>query len=247
MLETKVLRELGLVDIDILSLKRKKKTCPKPLVEPLYKLNETKKAFQMAQSKYKNLLEHLSVVKEQKEQSTEKLKQIQEKLQEVAGTDYQKLLREQIKVKKNTSFVDRRLETTLSKIEEAKKVLEDLEIKFVDATEKYEDVFVETKDKISEIDDQLDILNNKRDSLLLKLEEKVKLDYLKSYKAGHGKGLAFLNDNRCGACHITLPPNFSIQVLKQEELTVCPSCGRLLLVKEEKEDSDKTKESKGLR
>lgn len=76
-------------------------------------------------------------------------------------------------------------------------------------------------------------------SLRAEKEELVKSidrDYLKKYemvRKARGYALAEVHNSSCSGCHMTIPAQLAITVLKQEELVVCPNCLRMLYVKPE--------------
>lgn len=64
----------------------------------------------------------------------------------------------------------------------------------------------------------------------------IKSQYLKRYgtiKQARGTALAEVENGTCNACHMSVPPQLAIKVFKQEELIICPSCQRMLFVREE--------------
>ena len=75
-------------------------------------------------------------------------------------------------------------------------------------------------------------MNAERENITPKIES----DFLKRYqkvKEVRGQAIAELQNNSCGRCHIAIPPQLSIRVLKQEEMITCPNCHRILYVKPE--------------
>lgn len=69
-----------------------------------------------------------------------------------------------------------------------------------------------------------------------RLVQSVERDFLKRYdtvKKALGTAMAETFNGSCSACHMALPPQVNIQVLKQEELIICPACRRILYVRPE--------------
>jgi uncharacterized protein len=61
-------------------------------------------------------------------------------------------------------------------------------------------------------------------------------DFLKKYeivRRAKGYALAEVHNSSCSGCHMTIPAQLAITVLKQEELVICPNCLRMLYVKPE--------------
>ncbi len=229
MLSVKTLAELAKVDASIYKLEENKDEFPNQLKKPFSLLNTKKLELSRVKNKYDKLREHLSIVEDQKEKLVDKLSKIQELSREATASEYQKILREQLKIKKDISFVEKRLETSLEKFETIKTDLERVNKDTQSVMEEYETIFIETKDQIADLDDEIAILNTKRDQLIGNLDSEIKTAYLKSYKLGKGKGVAFSVDARCNLCNVKLPPNFAIKLQKHENLINCPSCGRIII------------------
>lgn len=238
-----VLKEIKQVDTKIITLRQQRKKIPAKLQSPVYKLDKSKNEFKDIQNRYNKLLEHYAGTQEQKDSIEKKLKKIQEKLREVSGADYQKLLRDQSKLKKSISFGDRREETTKSRLEELKTQLDTAKLEYDKVSEEYDDIFTSVKDELGKIDDNLELLINKVKKLLAKLDTKTKNLYINAHKMGKGQALASLTKNRCSACNITLPPNLILNILKQEELYRCPNCGRVILLTDEEPKKEEKIES----
>jgi len=61
-------------------------------------------------------------------------------------------------------------------------------------------------------------------------------DFLKRYaivRKARGSAVAEMQSGSCTACHMAVPPQLNIRVLKQEEMITCPNCHRILYVKPE--------------
>lgn len=90
---------------------------------------------------------------------------------------------------------------------------------------------------------EADAIGNKAKKQLLKLnseKEKITIcleqDFLKRYltvKKVRGNAVAEMSNGICTACHMSVPPQLNIRVLKQEELIMCPNCHRILYVRPE--------------
>jgi uncharacterized protein len=69
-----------------------------------------------------------------------------------------------------------------------------------------------------------------------KITQGIDRDFLKKYntiKNARGNAVAEVNGTICSACHMSVPPQLGIRVLKQEEILDCPNCQRILYVKPE--------------
>jgi uncharacterized protein len=69
-----------------------------------------------------------------------------------------------------------------------------------------------------------------------KITEAIDREFLKKYqtvKRVRGNALAEMHNGSCTGCHMTIPAQLAIRVLKQEEMIICPNCNRILYVKPE--------------
>lgn len=68
------------------------------------------------------------------------------------------------------------------------------------------------------------------------ISQAIDRDFLKRYqtvKKVRGNAIAEIRNGICTACHMAIPPQLNIRVLKQEEMIICPTCHRILYVKPE--------------
>jgi uncharacterized protein len=69
-----------------------------------------------------------------------------------------------------------------------------------------------------------------------KISESIEKDFFKRYsvvKKARGNAVVEMQNGTCTGCHMAIPPQLSIRVLKQEEFICCPNCNRILYVKPE--------------
>jgi hypothetical protein len=81
-------------------------------------------------------------------------------------------------------------------------------------------------------DEQLTVLKSERKEIAQNLDR----EYLKKYeivRKALGNALAEMNNGSCTVCHMAIPAQLTIRVLKQEEIISCPSCQRILFVRPE--------------
>ena len=102
--------------------------------------------------------------------------------------------------------------------------------------EKFESELLEKKAEAREVESDansaLDELNSEKG----KVSEAIDQEFLKRYqtiKKARGYAVAELVNGSCSGCHMAIPPQLNIRVLKQEEMVSCPSCHRILYVKPE--------------
>jgi uncharacterized protein len=90
----------------------------------------------------------------------------------------------------------------------------------------------EAQSTSSEAEAALAALNEEKETIVKSIDR----DFLKKYdlvRKARGYALAEVHNSSCSGCHMTIPAQLAITVLKQEELVVCPNCLRMLYVKPE--------------
>lgn len=81
-------------------------------------------------------------------------------------------------------------------------------------------------------EEELEALRTQRAEIAAQIDR----SFLKRYdtiRKARGAALAEVNSGGCTGCHLLLPPQLNIRVLKQEEFLSCPNCSRILFVRAE--------------
>jgi predicted nucleic acid-binding Zn-ribbon protein len=146
--------------------------------------------------------------------------------------EYNALSREVKLGKKVAGEIEDAILTFMTEIENLKKVLERKEKEYHEA----EQTLLEKKSRSETITEEaqkaLGFLNTEKEEITVSLDR----DFLKKYqvvKKARGNALAELQNGSCTGCHIAIPPQLHIRLLKQEEMITCPNCHRILYVKPE--------------
>jgi uncharacterized protein len=163
----------------------------------------------------------------------EKIKKSEKRLLSIKNQKEHNALLREIKLgKKITGEIEDTLLNLMSDSESIKRILDRKESEY----QVLEDELIQKKKQISDVSDyakkHLEELGTERSELA----EKVDRDYLKKYqtvKKARGNALAEVENGSCTGCHMILPPQLTIRVLKQEELIFCPNCQRILFIKPE--------------
>lgn len=114
---------------------------------------------------------------------------------------------------------------------------------FKKSIERKEKEYAELEKGLIEKKTQADLLGVDADAALSILKqdkqqilEGIDPDLFKRYqtvKKARGQAVAEMQNGSCTACHMAVPPQLNIRVLKQEEMITCPNCHRILYVKPE--------------
>ena len=79
------------------------------------------------------------------------------------------------------------------------------------------------KGALEDSQDELQGLNKIRDEIINAIDNKLLSEY-NQLKKGRGTGISQLEDNCCGGCFSTLPPQVVIEIKSNTQLYTCPSC-----------------------
>ncbi len=163
----------------------------------------------------------------------EKIKKSEKRLLSIKNQKEQNALNREIKLgKKITGEIEDALLELMSELETLKKILDKKESEYKHFEEDL-DAKKNQLEKITKASKKaLNTLNAERDEIAVQIDR----DYLKKYqtiKKARGAALAEVENGSCTGCHMVLPPQLNIRILKQEELIFCPNCQRFLFVRPE--------------
>ena len=89
-----------------------------------------------------------------------------------------------------------------------------------------------TKQDVAGIEASMANLQDERSSLANEVTPALLKQYEQVRKAKKGTALVLIvNNERCGGCNVKLPIHVLQKVSKGQEITRCPSCGRILWAK----------------
>jgi len=89
------------------------------------------------------------------------------------------------------------------------------------------------KEHGSAVLDRIGAEKRARTALLATLDEAVRRRYESLRESRHGIAVGVLDGSMCGACRVTLPSTKVLALESGPDVGVCPSCGRILIVRGE--------------
>ncbi len=163
----------------------------------------------------------------------EKIKKSERRLLSIKNQkEYNALSREVKLGKKVAGEIEDAILGFMTEIETLKKISERKEKEYQEAEQVLIDKKTESESSTEEANQVLEQLKAEKEILVESLDPEL----LKKYqivKRAKGFAVAELQNGSCSGCHISLPPQLHIRVLKQEEMIACPNCHRILYVKPE--------------
>jgi predicted nucleic acid-binding Zn-ribbon protein len=126
---------------------------------------------------------------------------------------------------------------TNDEIARYEKILENISSELEDAKSKIKDVDKKIKKEekqvnlsIQEIDEGISKSNTTKKNLVKKVDEKTLSFYNKIRQWADDSSVVSINDKVCNGCHVMLNDQSYIEVLRQNEITTCPNCGRIVYI-----------------
>jgi uncharacterized protein len=108
----------------------------------------------------------------------------------------------------------------------------ELEAQYNELTPKLADMIAEEKARVEGIEAGMANLQEERNTLASEVTPALLKQYEQVRKAKRGMALvSVVNNERCGGCNVKLPIHVLQKVSKGQEITRCPSCGRILWAK----------------
>ncbi len=163
----------------------------------------------------------------------EKIKRSERRLLSIKNQkEYNALSREVKLGKKVASEIEEAILEFMSELETLKKTLERKENEYAECEASLLAKKAEAEQVTAKSQEALVVLKAERE----KVTAQVDRDFLKKYrtlKQARGQAVAEMQNGTCTGCHMAIPPQLNIRVLKQEEIVTCPNCHRILYVKPE--------------
>ncbi len=163
----------------------------------------------------------------------EKIKRSERRLLGIKNQkEYNALSREVKLGKKVASEIEEAILNCMSEIEALKNTADKkekeyqlVEAAFLKKKSEAETAEATAKKALASLVKERDKITNDLDGSLLKKYQTV--------RQARGNAIAEVKNGSCTGCHMAIPPQLSIRVLKQEEMITCPNCQRILYVKPE--------------
>ncbi len=108
-----------------------------------------------------------------------------------------------------------------------------LQNELAELTPELEAVVQAENDRVAAVEAKINSLSSERNEVASAIETPLLKQYEQVRKARRGVGLVEIVDNqRCGGCNVRLPIHVVQKARSGKGITRCPSCGRILWVKE---------------
>lgn len=231
--QLRLLEQLQEIDNQIFQHERELERYPKEVQEIARSLVTTRREISEGREKLAGLQKDLRKREQDLATEQEKIKRSERRLLGIKNQKEYNALSREIKLgKKVTGELEDVILGLMTTIEGLKTSLEKNEHDYAENEKRLLEKKAEAEAVTSEACSALTVLNLEK----AKISESIDRDFLKRYETVRkvkGTAIAELLNGSCGACHMAVPPQLNIRVLKQEEIIVCPNCLRILYVKAE--------------
>ena len=120
----------------------------------------------------------------------------------------------------------------LERMEAIEAERDDLKTQVDEISPKLEEQTAQEEARVQEVESRMDSLKKERDSLAGEVTPSLLKQYESVRRSKRGTGLAEVkNGDRCGGCNVKLPIFVLQKIKKGGTITRCPSCGRILWLK----------------
>lgn len=218
--------EIGRWEQDLSRLPQEAQEVARNIVTLRREIGEAKERLDTVEKEIKRKEQELATEQEKIKRSERRLLGIKNQ------KEYNALSREVKLGKKVVGEIEEVMLTSMNEMEALKTSIERRQKEYDD----YEKSLQEKKSEVDEVSAKakaaLDELNARKELIVKDIDR----DFLKKYdmvRKVRGNALVEVHNGSCTGCHMAIPAQLAISVLKQEELITCPNCFRVLYVKPE--------------
>jgi predicted nucleic acid-binding Zn-ribbon protein len=226
--QLKTIYEAQKICTQIISNEKKILSVPKKIHE----MDETLKELADRVARGNSVVEELEKDRRKKEKEIDtekdKVKKFESKLYEVkTNKEYQALLKEIEEAKEGNDKTEEEVLVLMERIEELKK---DVEAAKKELKEKEAETATERKklnDELQSVDAVVADLKKTRDTLLAAIDENLRTTFLTLMERRDGLAVVNVKNEVCLGCFMNIPPQLFIEVTKNRQMILCPSCNRI--------------------
>jgi len=163
----------------------------------------------------------------------EKIKRSERRLLAIKNQKEYNALSREIKLgKKLVGDLEEVILTAMTEMDNLNKFLERREGEYAASEESLNEKKAEAERTSKDAEEALSSLKRERVALVHDIDDHV-MKRGTTIKRARGNAVAEMANGSCSGCNMAVPPQMTIQVLKQEECLECPNCHRILYVRPE--------------
>lgn len=226
--ELKTIYEAQKINIQIIENERKLLLAPKKIEA----MDKEIKGIKDKVEKEKGMIEELEKERKRKEKELdvekEKVKKFESRLYEVkTNKEYQALLKEIEGTKETNDKTEEEIIIIMEKVEELKKDFESSLTHLKKREKESENEKNRLEKEINSMDKTIMDLKQSRDKLLSTVSDNLRATYNTLIEKRNGIAVVNVKNGVCFGCFMNIPPQLFIEVTKNRQLILCPSCNRI--------------------
>ena len=235
--ELRKLAELQKINSKIYNLKKEKnEEAPRELQDLKNKFEERKQIISSFEGKVKQ--HHLTRKERELDLASreENLRKAQSQLYALkTNKEYQAKLTEIESFKADVSVIEEDLLRVFEEIETAEKELQIQKNKFMEEERKIKDGEKCILEKINSLEKEIGEIENKKRITKDTIDKKILSVYERLVNTRAGLGIAPVESENCGACHMKVTAQTINEIKMYKGLIFCENCARILYIKEDLE------------
>ncbi len=224
-----LLIELQKIDTVILSLHSKIDLMPGTITASEGPLKKSEAALENLKQVCAALEKKKKDMEQVIEDVNQKVKKLTQRTSEIKNNkEYQAHLKEIEKAEKDLKSAEDALLDAIESIEKSSKLLAAEQSNITGERSKLEVIKQEIDKSVALDSKELKKLKNARKKFIEKLPPEVYARYIATMKSGRGLAVVEAKNEICQGCNLHVPPQMFVELKKNEEITLCPQCRRIL-------------------
>ena len=142
--------------------------------------------------------------------------------------ELQALQREIGQIKESNAILEEEILEVMSELEVQESALKEKEAELKALEEDWNGRRAQLEDEIAEVEERLAETSKVRDATASRLNGDLVGRYELIFSRRGGTAVVSVSSGICEACHMNIPPQLWNEVLRSEQVNLCPSCQRIL-------------------
>lgn len=227
--ELKRLMEIQRLDLQILSLNKKREEIPHKLHMLRERFNEEKKAYEVTLKEIETLEKDLRSKERKLAATNETLRKYRAQIYNVKTQKEADALEHEIsRTKEEIAHLEDKILSLMEEIDGVRKRGDIEKEKITKDEEELKKKEAEYNGELERITKELTSLNDTRMSIIPRISEELLTLYEKLREKKDGIGIVLINDGVCGGCFMKLPPQVINEVKISSRPIRCENCLRIL-------------------
>jgi predicted nucleic acid-binding Zn-ribbon protein len=167
------------------------------------------------------------------ESGIQKVEKLKARTAEIKNNkEYQALLKEIETAEQENKAVEDEILVLMEKIDAAAAAIVTAEKHSLEEEAKIAAEQKEHESAIAKVGEELKVAEQERQEMISRIDPSVAARYQRLLRSTSGNAVVEVRGESCSGCFMSIPPQVFVNVKKNENITSCPQCGRILYYKE---------------